>query len=465
MRPPAHIALFLLLLPCVSSASQTSDASLQRDDFARGMELTPLTSSPVQTLLLSEEVYRGLSSSRLHDLRVFNARGEEVPHAVRTLIDIQETDHGSVALPLFAIHAKDDEDAPLGDMSLQLVRSDDGRVLEVTTRSESPSERDSEPLPIVAYILDLGSLDRPCIALNLPLPEELPSFLCTYAVEASADLSTWSTLVPQATLASLDHGGTRLVRTQVPLPPTKMPYLRLRWLDGGPPLQLEKAVLDLQNEVGIAKRSSVVLNGARREGEEQVFDYPSPGPLPVNRIQLELPATNTLIEAEVKTAPAKQGPWNTLLKERFFRISNKVELRNDPYSVRTHSAKFWALHVAPQGGGVGQGLPRLVLEYFPHQLAFVARGEGPFTLAFGKHGAGAASFNWQAVTDILTTEQRAALPYESVTKGAIFDIAGDSALNAPLVNEHPKKIILWTILIVGVAVLASLSWKLVRKVD
>lgn len=464
MKQLANLFLFWLCIPSAPLASQVSDSMLPREVFAQGMELTPTTASPVQTLLLPASVYRGLSNAQLHDLRVFNSDGEEVPYALRTLIDAQPTEHASVELPLFAIHAKEGEDILMGDMSLQLRRSDDGRLLEVTARNSAPAGAETGPGPVVAYVLDLSSLERPVVALNLSLQEDQPSFVCSFVIEASSDLSAWSTLAGQATFASLEHDGTRLVRTRIPLPAAEGPYLRLRWLEDGPPVQLESAVVELQSEAGIPERRSVQLEGTKRAGEANVYDYPSPGPLPINRIQVELPTTNTLIQAQVMTAATMRGAWRTVLDERFFRISNEVELRNEPHPIGTHSATHWALFVSPQGGGVGQGVPKLELEYFPHQLAFVARGEGPFTLAFGKYGADAARFNWEAVTEILSTDKREALPHESVTKGAVFNLAGLSVLNAPVINQRPKKILLWAILILGVALLGGISRKLMRTV-
>ena len=59
-------ALFSLCLASTGHATQ-SDSYL--DSFAKGMELTT-TSAGIQTLLLPESVYRGISSPSLGDLRV-----------------------------------------------------------------------------------------------------------------------------------------------------------------------------------------------------------------------------------------------------------------------------------------------------------------------------------------------------------------------------------------------------------
>jgi hypothetical protein len=63
----------------------------------------------------------------------------------------------------------------------------------------------------------------------------------------------------------------------------------------------------------------------------------------------------------------------------------------------------------------------------------------------------------------MTKAQPGELPTETVTLGAIRDLAGSAALLAPEAEGQLKLYILWGVLIAGVGLLAGLSIKLARK--
>jgi hypothetical protein len=453
--------------PTVATAAGDGQAApLQRKDFAQGIELTPTTPDTVQTMLLPESVYQGLSSVNLDDMRVFNAEGKEVPFAIRSLAEMKNVERGSAEVPLFPIHTQSGADQLIGDVSLQLTRSVDGRVLEVVSREGAQDKGQVGDRPIAAYILDLGMLENPAIALTLPLPDAPDSFLARYTIEASDDLTRWREVVPQATFANLDSNGTRLLRRRVVLPPIQSPYLRLRWLDSGPKFEIRSAQVEYESEVGSASRRTIVLQGSARPGGAGAYDFPSAGPIPITSFQLVLPEPNTLIQATVQTAPFADGPWQTRFHERFFRTAEHQATRNDPYPVGPISAQFWGLVVDSSGGGLGIAMPKLELEYYPHQLAFIANGEGPFTLAFGKAGASSNRMAWtDIVRDLLSAEERTELVQDTVLIGPPFTLAGLGALVPLVPEEGPIKYILWAVLLVGVGLLGTISLKLVRKLD
>lgn len=453
----------LMAGPLHAAVPQGSEQGLSKDDFSQGIELTLGAEGAVQTLLLPESVYRVLSDRNLGDLRVFNGAGEEVPHALRTLVDAKRIEHADVRLPLFPLTAESTEGALLGDVSLQLERNPEGRVIKLTALTSAEAGDLASTPPVLAYLIDLGSLSRPATALRFELPDSTESFLTSFAVEASSDLAVWSSLVTQASLASLDREGARLERTRVTLPATSRPYLRIRWLDQAPPVALERVTVELASESGEPGRRKVELEGTRLDTSPPAYLFESPGMLPVNRVQIELPESNTLIQAALKTRNSEQAPWATVLDARYFRITNGVELRNDPHPISTHVAKSWALFVTPRGGGLGSGVPTLELEYFPHQLAFLARGKGPFTLAYGKAQAAPSRFDWSTVTQMLTNEQRKALPEQSVIAGESFDLAGPAALVVPKEDRRLQQALLWTVLISAVAMLGGFCWRLLRK--
>ena len=450
-------ALFIL---CLASTGHATQGDSYLDSFARGMELTT-TSAGIQTLLLPESVYRGISSPSLGDLRVFNAAGEPVPHALRTWVDEQSVEYGTKTHPLFAIHRAAVQGLQLDDLKLKMTHTDKGSVLDLSTSGAVAAADMDSPAGVAAHIVDLAGLDRPVTALNFVLPASTESFFCLYSIETSTDLSNWGPLVTRGTLASTTSGGSRLLRTRAELHKTTETYLRIQWLAEAPPLELSEVKLELAAVLGIPQRRSVRLLGSLRENETHTYDFPSAGPLPVTRIQVHLPEANTLVTASIVARQAEDGPMRTVLaSEQFFRTGNEGEFQNSSLAIRTNTGPLWSIFVDPNSSGLGQGAPELELEYSPHQLAFIAKdGEGPFTLAFGKYGERSPNMAWSA----MTKAQPGELPTETVTLGPIRDLAGPAALLAPEGEGQLKLYILWGVLIAGVGLLAGLSIKLARK--
>ena len=99
---PARAGIAFVLVVAGASA-RAADPAFVPTDFAWGRAVETQASGPLQTLLLDVSVYRGAVSPDLADLRVFNAAGEVVPHAIRPLGDPSEEQDAPVPVPLFHV--------------------------------------------------------------------------------------------------------------------------------------------------------------------------------------------------------------------------------------------------------------------------------------------------------------------------------------------------------------------------
>ena len=85
----------------VRSAGTTTPTTLE--EFARGAQLRFQRKGALQTVLVPISVYRSSVESGLADLRVFNAAGEAVPHAIRVLGRSDPDDVLSDPLPFYRL--------------------------------------------------------------------------------------------------------------------------------------------------------------------------------------------------------------------------------------------------------------------------------------------------------------------------------------------------------------------------
>lgn len=101
MQYVALTALYALMLLAAPANAQ----ELKPADFAYGLHIDTLGGQPVQSVVLPAVVYQHLAQDDLGDLRVFNAAGQPVPHALHRENRYRNNkpispDRASVVLPL-----------------------------------------------------------------------------------------------------------------------------------------------------------------------------------------------------------------------------------------------------------------------------------------------------------------------------------------------------------------------------
>jgi hypothetical protein len=121
--------------------------------------------------------------------------------------------------------------------------------------------------------------------------------------------------------------------------------------------------------------------------------------------------------------------------------------------------------VEQKGGGLGTGMPQLEVNWMPRQIVFVARGEGPYSLAFGKSDAQPASF---AVSNLIPGYKPYAefsLPLASTGTPSADPVDGHLSWNEWLRQTDWKRFTLWAMLLGGVALLAWMAWRLTHQMN
>ena len=119
------------------------------------------------------------------------------------------------------------------------------------------------------------------------------------------------------------------------------------------------------------------------------------------------------------------------------------------------------MHVDPATGGLGAGLPKLRAGWLPQHIVFAARGSAPFMLAYGSATAPrrrCRSARWCPATTPRTRRSigvAVAQPAQAV--------AGNAARLTPAVDW--KRWVLWLTLLLGVAVLGTMAWRLSRELQ
>ncbi len=439
------LALLFLLTAPLPAAAQPPEPG----DFAYGLRLHVSGQDPIYRVALPTAVYRGVTRADLGDLRVFNAAGRAVPHRVRRPPG-PESAEAARSVPFFPLF----ENEAAGDgMMLQITTDAEGAV--VRTRPQPDSDGDSR---IAAYLIDLGPEpeERAVSALKLDWSGGAEGFVAEISVDAGDDLNRWRMGIAAATLARLQYGGHRLERNTISLPRPPERYLRLSWPaeTGGAELVSVRAELVASERTD---RRDVSARGVPDETGSGDWRFDFGGAFPADRIRLELAEINALVQGDLRSRPNAESDWRYRARGLFFRLMLAEEpVTGDPISLDgTVADRYWRFEPADAGGA--DVAPAMVLGFVPHELLFLARGEGPFLLAYGAAEVPAAE---QAVDALIRTLEQTG---EGSPTAREAEIGEAVALRGPEALEPPqdyRRVLLWTVLVAGVGLIGLMVLRL-----
>ena len=177
------IACLFVVALCASSAH--ADTPLSPSDFAYGAPLAPTGDAALYVTPLPEHVYRTTTRVDLGDVRVFNGRGEVVPHAIRPALTRVEESEQSLELPWFTLKGESSH----GPVRVELDAQRGGALLRVL--SDVADERDA---PRGAYLLDASAVKAAPSRLVLRFADDAGDVWARLLVEGSHDLTEFHEL-------------------------------------------------------------------------------------------------------------------------------------------------------------------------------------------------------------------------------------------------------------------------------
>jgi len=434
----------------------TATLSTQKD-FAYRMEVTGTGEAAAYRVALPLAVYQKIVHPDLADLRVFNGNGEQVPFAIERPA-AGTVASASTALSVFPL--KDDSDATLNAIRVT-IESGKGAI-NVQTGSQTPQSGRTS-----SYLVDGRALDVPVSALRLDWPQDAPDFAGRVNVEESESLTDWRLVRGAAPIANLHSTADRLVEQRIEFPPTKAKFWRLSWAGtpapfvltavlGEPAKQSVDALHASMTVAAMATPAGTATPAAKNVPGE--FQYDLGATVPVDRVNLELPDLNTVVDVELLSRERPQDAWRTVRHGGFYRLKSEgEELRNGPVSVLPNSARYWMVRTDPRQGGLGKTAPRLVVEWVPHEVVFIARGSGPFYVAYGSGVAQSVAASLDMLPKNVTIAPAGLSAPES---------SGGDSLLLPAASPFPWKTpLLWVVLIAGAGLLGWMAYRLSKDVS
>jgi hypothetical protein len=415
-------------------------ADLSPQDFAFGLPVVTTTEASAYRVTLPPEVYQQTFREDVADIRVFNAQGSVVPYSLRRNAP---TAARSARLPLFPLPVG----SHVGIDGVRVIIDPRGSAVNWQTQPSSTATT-----PGIQYILDGRELDSAVEGLRLEWPDTDSEYSGHIRVDASDDLGSWRTVVAAAPIANLRANGQSIIQSRLVLPPTKAKFWRLSWLGSPPTFQLSS--VSAETAAGAyPTRAALDTIGVRDSSTPQDYVFDLGAHAPVDRVNLLLPESNTVLNVELSSRRRPMDPWRPATRAGVYRVSTADgDHQNAALEIAVDRDRYWRARI--NSGGDLAPLPlRLHVEWIPDEVTFLARGHGPFLVAYGN----------SAATDAQADLARLPVNIGESTGATPVVLGGPSRLVARAAPFPRLRVALWSTLLLAVFGLAWIAYRLTQE--
>ena len=454
-------ALMIALLLPVTVLAQQLERPPRPNDFAYGMPLEVDGDGALYSFDLPTDICLYSTRRDLGDMRIFNGYGEVVPHLLRPGLEPEAQEPEALELPFFPIMEVSEGDPTR--LQINIATDEKGAVINFWQRGEGLQES-----VVGRYLIDASALQLPLDKLQLDWDESAEGFLEAVSLEASNDLANWTPVITNASLASFSQGAYHLRQGDIDLPPPgEAKYYRLAWPLGAKGIRLTALRAVPLRQGGEKPHRWQRYSPTGEAGRPGQYDFHVEGHFPFDRARVKLPQGNTVVRAKLFTrSAAPQSQWREQFHGLLYNLlRDGRELSNDAVSLATVDEPEWRLEIDTDGGGLGQGKPQLELGWIPQRVYFVARGEGPFTLAFA---AANIERPHSDISSLLTTLQQSNQGegfIKPASPGPRYELGGRYRLQGQPPPLPWQQWLLWATLSIGVLIVALMARSLYRQMN
>jgi len=406
------------------------------------------------------------------------AAGEKTPRFQTHLVieTPEQAAYYRVTLPLRVYEASKRDD--LGDLRILnaktqneglhvVVRQADNGTLVSLEGHSSGSSKASEGEQVRGYVLDASQIrnrDR-AIGLDLDWGGHGAQFQLL-DVETSDDLQHWSVIQQNVQLADLDYNGTRINNRHIELHGLSGRYVRLLWRDPVLAPTLAQARITVNDSYTLPPPLvwSQALTARPDTGKDGIreYHYHLPRAIPVNRINIELPAGNQLLPVRI-LRPSKTGqPRITLATSVVYRIQDqKREWQHSEILLGNPLLQDFLLQTDARMAAL-PAAPTIRYAVQPEQLVFLASGQPPFSLVTGNADVRNATLPIGTLVPGYGQEGGPRIADAQIKAETLAHQVTENATSSPD-KTSTKKYLLWGILILGVLAMAGMTWQLIRQ--
>ena len=439
-------SLFLLLLTsmpgnALADNNNPDNATTPKPElFAGQMKMTGSQGDLMQ-LELPANVYEHVERTDLGDIRVFDSSGTMVPFAIRKPIEVARSILPA-NVPFFKWTPENAETLP-GRTDIQIDAA--GAVVKVASQNNQTAHKSN------TFLLDLSEMPYTPQRLKLNLQDKGKDFNSSAQIQYSNDLASWRTYDTKQTIAYFAGANTEAKYT-LNIPSDNARYLLLTLGENSPPLLGVQT--EFSSKVMPGKIKTSLFQGIKSEDGLSV-EYNTNGYYPIVAVDFILPQADSM-PIELKNRISEHAPWAFKSKEIIYRFkedaAGKVR-KNKSFEIASR-APHWQIKAT--GDLPFAAVPEMKIVWEPYQVVWLARGTGPWILAYGNSDYGPVYDNYLSEANDQKPLPASVSGEESYTPRAV---------PAEEVTPAYQQWILWGVLILAVIILSLLAYSMARSMN
>lgn len=483
MRTLIALTLAFVMVFANSAAAQ---APLKPEDFTYRGVINLSETGPFYQVPLPLPVYQGITHSDLGDLRIFNGQGELLPYALLRAESQTVSQRIENAAPIFPLLSPQ-KTATSGasganDVSVTVRQGPDGTLVAVQPVKPNEAPVANTGSVVKGVVIDASALKGSIRSLRLVTGPSSEPFQ-SYSIESSDDLQSWRLLKSDAQLVHLEHNGQRIDTEEAEWDSAADRYLRLLWDKPAQAPEIKSVLLHTVETNFIPPARIWSEDIAPSSIQPEFFEYTWAGQMPLEKLRINLPQLNTFaslsIQRLVESNPyqskhrfgqhrreqsARQPYWENLMQTEVYRYqSPQGEVKSTDIALHGPVLNGLRLVVDRRSGSIGSKPPTLQIGFVPHVLVFLARGDGPFTLAWGAKDVEAADMpassfipGYSATNTLKASPATLAVSTIVQQKPVVIDKVAKRETSS-------NKWVLWGVLLAGLLVLGGMAWSLSKQ--
>ncbi len=423
------------------------------------IELGAPASGGLYRLALPAQAFLGFQSPGFADVRVFDGAGVALPMALTTpgATQAQQQTLALVASPVVGTVGSGQ------DLSLRIEEAGGKRVVQLDGGAGGSGAKQ-----VVGALLDArAGTTAPAVALQLQA-QVPPAQPVRFTLSASADMQAWKPLAE--TVVYRAPGGADQVSNELRFAPLSLKdqFLRLTWSDTSGAqvagVVVRSAIVVTSGAPTPAPRLTATVavsqNGVHKLGFS--LGHATGFAAPVAALNIVPQGANVLAPVRVLGRGDTSQPWRWLASAVVYRFTHEGVLqRSGPIDLNGEGVREFKVEVDPKSPGFAS-LPVVEVGFAPQQIAFLASGQAPYTLAVGKPTSANA---FLAVQTLIPGYEPGAENRLSLAQVAPLGAAATGGGKASAFSQTPPKrdLVLWAVLLAGVLALAAMAWVLLRQ--
>lgn len=430
-----------------------SDKAISSEHFTWQTTLSD-TQNSLREVVIPTTLLERLERDDLGDIRVFNAEGQAVPH--QFFSQTAESQHSQQKLTFFPF-TKTQADNPA---HIQIKVFQEGESQSVAVNSQQPritaekGKSESE----YQYIIKNPERYKKLCKLSLDWQQARPSQVIRLSLDSSNDLQSWQSLQRKATISKLDYADSQLLQPDVKFPCTTSRYLRLRWQDAMPNIQLLAVSGHYQNKTAMPQQT---IDLGKPQVNNTLWYFEKPNAISFGELRFEAPQDGLLYKGTLYSRPTEDSQWRyqTHFLQYRLQLSNTLHT-SGAIGLRHSKDRYWKAELEGDVQFTASQLPSIKGQWQQQTLIYLAKGEGPFRLAYGNADIDYAENN--SINSMIQSLQRAGEKPSLVT-------LNDTVKNPQRlqIKKSPpwSQFGLWSVLLLGTALLAYMAYGLYRQMN